>query len=471
MNQKAKPRGSYTKYRTFYLPKPYVDLLLVTAHTTPLDGKETEAVQVGLSVINDILSKSDIFSRDDSYPFHVIPLYSPYLHLKYGYQYNTYMRWLLNNNVVWHDHYFKGHSTHYYLHPIEQCELNISSKISLYKISLGEVVHTYCLQNKIQITPQTLANRTITENRKNRIFTDWYKIKLPINGKNKKYLTHNYTEDSTFINNAPKHIKSMGMYYRNNLAIDADGAIQHTLEKYTNDLQKSTSPEQEASAFKRYSTRIASIRAIENGKKNKSLRFNRNSKNNRLDTNLTNMASDLRPFIIGFDKMANLDLVNSQPVLFNVLLQKYREKATQAQIEELDTFRRLTTSGKWYERLSELYGMNRDKAKKVWMAIAYSKNASFKPQKKIFKGYFPFISAIIQEVKKTNHANFAIELQKIESNVFIDKICKVLVGEGIIPYTIHDGLFVPKASTDRTKEIMLEELKKVIGDYPTIKVS
>lgn len=68
-------------------------------------------------------------------------------------------------------------------------------------------------------------------------------------------------------------------------------------------------------------------------------------------------------------------------------------------------------------------------------------------------------------------ANFAIELQKIESKVFIDKICKVLVGEGIIPYTIHDGLIVPKASTARTKEIMLEELKKVIGDYPTIKVS
>ena len=33
-----------------------------------------------------------------------------------------------------------------------------------------------------------------------------------------------------------------------------------------------------------------------------------------------------------------------------------------------------------------------------------------------------------------------------------------------------DGLLVPNDNTQRTKEIMLENLKKVIGEYPTIKV-
>jgi hypothetical protein len=421
--------------------------------------------------MNDILSKSEIFSRNDEYSFHGIPMYSKYLQLKYGNNYKTYIQWLLNNCVIWHDHFYQNYSTHYFLHPIEQCDFLIKSKFSEYKISLEEVVHTYCLRNKIKITPQTLAKTKIPENLKNRIFNEWYQIKLPVDNKNKKYLTRDYSADSTFINNAPKHIKTMGMHYRNNLAIDAVGAIKHTTEKYTHELLKCTNPDDESSAFKRYTTRIASIRAIENGKKNKSLRFSRNNVNKRLDTNLTNMASDLRPFIIGFDQMDDLDLVNSQPVLFNVLLQNYRKKATKAQIEELDTYRRLTTSGMWYEELGKFYGITREAAKEVWMEIAYSRNASFKPHKKIFEAHFPFISAIIHNIKKENHANFAIELQKTESIVFIDKICRALVNEGIIPYTLHDGLLVPKAATGRTKEIMLEELKKVIGDYPTIKVN
>jgi hypothetical protein len=35
---------------------------------------------------------------------------------------------------------------------------------------------------------------------------------------------------------------------------------------------------------------------------------------------------------------------------------------------------------------------------------------------------------------------------------------------------MHDGLLVPKESLDRTKEVMLENLKELIGVYPIIKV-
>ena len=182
------------------------------------------------------------------------------------------------------------------------------------------------------------------------------------------------------------------------------------------------------------------------------------------------MASDLRPFIVGFKDMVNLDLVNSQPVLFNVMLRSYRKNASNEELKELDLYLEETTGGKWYETIMKIYAINRAKAKKIWMELAYSKNSSYKSEKKIFKKAFPFIYKIIEDKKEKDYEAFSVELQKIESKVFIDKICKDLVGEGIIPLTLHDGLLVPKKDMERTKEIMLSNMVKVIGMEPQIKV-
>jgi hypothetical protein len=149
---------------------------------------------------------------------------------------------------------------------------------------------------------------------------------------------------------------------------------------------------------------------------------------------------------------------------------------------ELDRYLDLTTSGKWYEELIRVYdvkygpdeNLNFDEArnvcKNVWMLLAYSKNNELRNLKKVFAKEYPFISSVINEIKKTNYKQFAISLQLIESDVFIDKICKQLVSEDIIPYTMHDGLLVPKESMDRTKEVMMHHLREIIGQYPKIKV-
>ena len=87
--KKAKSK-TYTKYRTLNLPKEMVDLLLITSHTTPLDS-HPNSIEIGLSIINDILSKSNIYKKNDDYPNHVIPMYSKYLQLKYGNDYSFYI--------------------------------------------------------------------------------------------------------------------------------------------------------------------------------------------------------------------------------------------------------------------------------------------------------------------------------------------------------------------------------------------
>jgi hypothetical protein len=471
MRKKTAQSTKYKKYRTLYLPKPQVDLLLVTSHLTPLHPENNTAVSIGLAVINDCLTKSNIYRENDDYPYHVIPMYSKYLQTKYGNDYKNYIQWLVNHSVIWNDKPFEGYSSHYYLHSNETCIKLLKSKLSLSDINLDELLDTYCLKNNIEITSESIDINRIQEKQKSRIYSEWYRIKLPIDKSNKRYLTKDYESDSTFINNAPKHIKLMGSHYRKNLDIDDKAAILNTSERYAFELNQASSIEEEDKAYKRYSSRITSIHSIKNGRTNKSLRFHRNTTNNRLDTNLTNMASDLRPHIIGYESMAYLDLVNSQPVLFNVLLRKYHKVASESQKRELDDYLEWTSKGKWYEKLVEIYNVTRDEAKTIWMEIAYSKNSSFKHRKKVFNAKFPFISSIIQNLKRDDHANFSIELQKIESKVFIDMICKILIEEGIMPYTMHDGLLVPEEHKFRTQEVMLEQLEKVIGVRPKIKVS
>jgi hypothetical protein len=473
----------YTKYRTFCLPKEMVDLLFLSAKILPIENNTESEIIVGLTVLNDILSKSNQNRNLIDYPFHCIPMDSRYLKIKYGNDYNTYITWLIINNVIWHDHYFEGRATHYYLQSNEVYIQKINNLLKINDDKIEDVLYTYCLRDNIQITLESADAKGINAALKNRIYDKWYKIKVPITKTNKKFLTKDYEADSVTINNAPKHIKKMGSHYRMNLAIHNEEAIAHSEEQYLKELGEAKTEEDESRAFKRYSSRISSINNIHNGRHNKTLRYKRNATNKRLDTNLTNMASDLRPFIIGYENMSYLDLSNSQPVLFNILLRKYRKNATEEVLTELDKYLEATTSGQWYEELIRVFDITkygnpetttfadaRDTAKKTWMLLAYSKNTDLKGLKDKFAEDYPFVSSVMKSIKKERYEQFAISLQIIESEIFIDKICRILVNEGIIPYTLHDGLLVPNEFERRTFDVMSEVLLNEIGVVPQIKI-
>lgn len=495
----------YKKFRSLLLPKEMVDLLFLSAHNTPLANstaslddinkllgseslaeeqgnvlledtikslnvnKESEII-IGLAVMNDILSKSNQNRDNDNYNLHYNPMDSRYLKVKYGNDYKKYIHWLIINNIIWRDYYYKGRTTYYYLQSNDAYVAKAESLCRDSSVSLEDIMITYCLQESIEIISVSTDIKGLDSIRKNRIYNSWYKIKIPITKTNMKYLTRDYEVDSVYINNAPTHIKKMGSYYRKNLKIDLDGAMNHATVRYMLELDKASTPKAESSAFNRYSSRVSSINSIHNGRINKSLRFKRNGTNNRLDTNLTNMASDLRPFIIGYDKMAYLDLSNSQPVLFNILLHSYKKDASAELKIEIDRYFKITTSGQWYEWLQGLYNLPRDECKKIWMYIAYSKNESSIHIKNKFKKVFPLINSIIEDVKKEKHADLAVTLQKIESEIFIDDICKALVSLNIIPYTMHDGLLVSTEHQDKTFEIMSSILNEKIGAVPNIKI-
>ncbi len=464
----------YKKFRSFLLPKEIVDLLFLSAHVTPLSNNKESEIVVGFAFVNDILSKSNQKRKHEDYPFHFNPMASTYLKVKYGNNYKDYSNWLVLNKIIWGDNYHEGKATSYYLHAIN-AYLDFNTRLLKEndiksEVEIKEIIDTYCVRNNIEITLETHAINGIEGNQKNGIYNKWYRIKVLITKTNRKFLTRDYEDDATYINNAPIHLKKMGGYYKKNLKIDYEGSMKHSINRYNMELEASKTKQEKVSAHKRYSSRISSINSIYNGSLNKSLRFKRNDTNRRLDTNLTNMASDLRKFIIGYENMSYLDLSNSQPVLFNIILKSYLDTASDELKKEIGWYSEITLSGQWYECLQRMYGLSRDECKKIWMQIAYSENDHYLNEKKVFKTGFPEIYSLIEKIKEVNYEQFAIQLQLTESKIFIDEICRELVNEGIIPYTMHDGLLVSIEFEQKTLEIMSSILKGHLGAIPKIKV-
>ncbi len=251
--------------------------------------------------------------------------------------------------------------------------------------------------------------------------------------------------------------------------------------------------------------------------------FKRNRTNNRLDTNFTNLKSELRQFIVG--DYVQIDLRNSQPFflsifaesLFNNLpnniietkqdnthlgyyticldidlksaievfgfkqvkiISKIRQKH---EFDEMAKFRTITSDGNFYDGFVDLYGngITRKEVKELMFKVLFSRNViydnhrafvPYEAEKKVFAEVFPGVSELIHILKIKDHRNLAITLQKLESRLFIDLICKELVAVGIVPLTIHDSVIVPADQQEQTLEIMKDIFNKEIGVTPTFSV-
>jgi ankyrin repeat protein len=108
--------------------------------------------------------------------------------------------------------------------------------------------------------------------------------------------------------------------------------------------------------------------------------------------------------------------------------------------------------------------------KDMMFCIFYSKNGSYNKEKTIFKSIFPTIMSYIEDEKKDKHNEFAIRLQKIESKICIDVICKELDNENIKYFTIHDAWLVDKNDVDKTTKIIINMFYKNFSRRPEMKI-
>ena len=161
---------------------------------------------------------------------------------------------------------------------------------------------------------------------------------------------------------------------------------------------------------------VDSIKRIESGK----YYAKRNTTNNRLDTNLTNMSSLLVNEIAKQNDIVQIDLSNSQfTILSNIL------KTTLNSVDFL-RFKDLCVSGELNDYIKEELGfMTRKQGKKSMFEIMFSSRKNTTLNKKKIKELFPSVIECIDEYKKENgNEKFSIMLQLFESELFIDVILK-----------------------------------------------
>ena len=239
--------------------------------------------------------------------------------------------------------------------------------------------------------------------------------------------------------------------------------------------------------------------------------FHRNKTNNRLDTNLTNLKSELRQFIKG--DFISIDLKNSQPFLLSVLLNsiinnskvllcsinndldlnrtfgvkaiqkilKNHQKLKKSNLVNLKKFTDAVLNGNLYEDFIKSYSnkIKRKKAKDIMFKVLFSKNeiyhkykrfVPYNEEKEIFASVFPFVMESVKALKEKEHSGLAIFLQKLESYVFIDCIAKRLVEAGIVPLTIHDSFLIESKYKDKAMEIIHAEFLGLFGVVPSFHV-
>lgn len=155
--------------------------------------------------------------------------------------------------------------------------------------------------------------------------------------------------------------------------------------------------------------------------------------------------------------------------------------------EEVQQFFVDVTEHDFYETIrQELNLNNRNQAKIFCFSIIFSKPDSTNEFKKIIRDKYPSIIDTLDDYKsnqmeknkdkkrnknkkKKGYEKLAINLQALESEIFIDGIFKELNNQGISCFTRHDGLIVGESDRDKAL-IIANEYYKTLGLTPKFKV-
>ena len=163
----------------------------------------------------------------------------------------------------------------------------------------------------------------------------------------------------------------------------------------------------------------------------------RNTTNNRLDTNLTNLPSVYTDWICNRNNLIQIDLANSQLCFLSKMLEDTPG------LNGVDNFCNISYRGEIYDYVQHQLGLEtRDDAKLLMITILFSSNYNSKGKKE-FKSLFPEVHQWLHAYKKEHgYKNISVTLQKMESKLFIDKIYVTLKKRGVFCLTKHDSLII-----------------------------
>jgi hypothetical protein len=150
---------------------------------------------------------------------------------------------------------------------------------------------------------------------------------------------------------------------------------------------------------------------------------------------------------------------------------------------EFEKYKDLVTGDQFYEHFLKIYQVNKPKAtrkrfKKLMVTSLFSKNEAPYAEVKSFQDEFPNIFNLISHIKNNmevnidkRHAIMAILLQRIESELIINRVCKRINKENpTFPIlTIHDCLVTTIGNEDYFTKILQEEANIFINAIPHTK--
>jgi hypothetical protein len=221
----------------------------------------------------------------------------------------------------------------------------------------------------------------------------------------------------------------------------------------------------------------------------------------RFHSSLTNLKKELRSFITYDGKtLINIDIKNSQPLLSTILFNENFYKNNKSDniklnniittnttymittlmllktLQSLDNenvnkYLEISKTDRFYEGLSSMLypdlPFDRKKIKALTYLIFFSNNRAFgQPKmqpKRDFKKIFPDVYKLFCAYKKSNHPFLSHVLQKIESELIINKVCKrISLEKPLLPiFTIHDSVVTIEGNEDYVSTVIKEEMKKL----------
>ena len=185
----------------------------------------------------------------------------------------------------------------------------------------------------------------------------------------------------------------------------------------------------------------------------------------RMHTNYTILKSFIRKncLMIDGEETCEIDIQNSQPLFLSKLIQESDSRWVRE--DEFELFRELTTNGYYYQYVMEKTGEeDKRKVKEMTYKVLFGRNVANSKSDKFFKTLFPTIHNFIKLYKK-EHGDYKIlayDLQKAESNLIFNKMIKTIMNlyPEIKIITIHDSIVVQKKYRDIVNNIFQNEISK-----------
>lgn len=184
----------------------------------------------------------------------------------------------------------------------------------------------------------------------------------------------------------------------------------------------------------------------------------------RMHTNFTILRSFIRKncLLIDGEETCELDIQNSQPLFLAKLIKDSGTKWVRD--DEFDFFKELTINGTFYQYLMEALDINkRNDVKKLTYKVLFGRNMKSSKMDQLFESLFPTIHNFIKLYKSDsgNYKTMSYDLQKSESNLIYNKIIRNIMENypEIKIITVHDSIVFPKRYKDIVTNIFENELK------------